>query len=186
MPLLDAAGHRTDKLIDGAVTMQLSPEQASASTHRQLWMQGGTPGDPLLAAARPGYGFGALRCAADGHAGGNVQWLGFPSGVRHVFCFAYYVKSAQAPGTLVVKARAATRSAIRSASGSTHRELHRRQADPRRPISDVTLVRSSGGAPRHGRVADPRQLDITDVTARRAARGAANLTATDMPTGTAP
>jgi hypothetical protein len=184
VPLLDAVGHKTDKLIDGAVTMQLSPEQASASTHRQLWVQGGTPGDPLLAAARPGYGFGALRCAADGHSGGNVQWLGFPAGVRHVFCFAYYVKSAQVPGTLVVKARTATPAGYpqrfafeASASYAADRLIH---ADA---TTDATLVRSSGGAPATVVSRTPAGWTLSDLSCAKTGAGR-SLTATDVPTGT--
>ncbi|MEV0132003.1 hypothetical protein AB0H83_26505 [Dactylosporangium sp. NPDC050688] len=185
VPLLDATGRRTDKLIDGAVTLQLSPEQASAATHRQLWVQGGTPGDPLLAASRPGYGFGVLRCAADGHAGGNVQWLGFPAGVRHVFCFAYYVKSAQAPGTLVVRARTATpvgypqRFAFdASASYAADQRIH---ADA---STDATLVRSSGGAPGTVVSRTPAGWTLTDLSCAKSGAGR-SLSTTDVPTGTA-
>ncbi|GAA3225306.1 hypothetical protein GCM10010532_057510 [Dactylosporangium siamense] len=185
VPLLDATGHKTDKLIDGAVTLQLTPEQAGASTHRQLWVQGGTPGDPLLAGPRPGYGFGALRCAADGHSGGNVQWLGFPAGARHVFCFAYYVRSAQAPGTLVVKARTATpvgypqRFAFdASASYTADKRIY---ADT---TTDATLVRSSGGSPGTVVSRTPAGWTLTDLTCAKSGAGR-SLTATDVPTGTA-
>ncbi|MDG6104951.1 hypothetical protein Daura_04615 [Dactylosporangium aurantiacum] len=185
VPLLDATGRRTDKLIDGAVTLQLSPEQASAATHRQLWVQGGTPGDPLLAGTRPGYGFGVLRCAADGHAGGNVQWLGFPAGVRHVFCYAYYVKDAQVPGTLVVKARTATpvgypqRFAFdASASYAADQKIY---ADPG---VDATLVRSSGGAPGTVVSRTPAGWTLSDLSCVKSGAGR-SLTTTDVPSGTA-
>jgi hypothetical protein len=184
VPLLDAAGHKTDKLIDGAVTMQLSPEQASASAHRQLWVQGGTPTDPLLAKALPGYGFGALRCAADGHAGGNVQWLGFPAGVRHVLCFAYYVKQAQSPATLVVKARTSAPAGYpqrfafdASASYAADKRIY---ADP---TTDATLVRTSGGAPATVVSRTPAGWTLTDLSCSKSGAGR-SLTATDVPTGT--
>ena len=38
------------------------------------------------------YGFAALRCAIDNLNGDNVEWIGYPSGASHVFCYAYYVK----------------------------------------------------------------------------------------------
>ncbi|MGI5178910.1 prealbumin-like fold domain-containing protein [Dactylosporangium sp. CA-152071] len=185
VPLLDAAGHKTDKLIDGAVTLQLTPEQASASSHRQLWVQGGTPGDPLLAAALPGYGFGVLRCGADGHAGGNVQWLGFPAGARHVLCFAYYVKSAQAPATLVVKARTTAPAGYQqrfafdaSAGYAADKRIY---ADVK---TDATLVRSSGGQPGTVVSRTPAGWTLTDLSCGKSGAGR-SLTATDLPTGTA-
>ncbi|MET7425320.1 hypothetical protein [Dactylosporangium sp. NPDC005555] len=185
VPLLDAVGRRTDAMLDGAVTLQLTPEQASASAHRQLWVQGGTPADPLLASSLPGYGFGALRCAADGHSGGNVQWLGFPAGVRHVFCFAYYVKQAQPPATLVVKARTSAPTGYpqrfafdASASYAADKRIH---ADA---TTDATLVRSSGGAPQTVVSRTPAGWTLTDLSCAKSGAGR-SLTTTDVPTGAA-
>ena len=77
-----------------------------------------------------------------------------------MFCFAYYVKSAQAPGTLVVKARTATPGGYpqrfafdATASYTADKRIY---ADA---TTDATLVRSSGGIAGHGRVADPGRLD---------------------------
>ncbi|NJC63468.1 hypothetical protein HC028_02925 [Planosporangium flavigriseum] len=42
----------------------------------------------------------------DGRTAGNLQWLSFPPGVRHVFCYAYYVKGAEDSGTVMVRMRA--------------------------------------------------------------------------------
>lgn len=103
-PLLDSKGTPTGRSIAGAVTVALTPEQAAiAARPNSLWVQGGTPMDPILNQPFPGqYGFGALRCAIDDLNGDNVEWVGFPSGVKHVFCFAYYVQPPPTSGTVVV------------------------------------------------------------------------------------
>ena len=77
--------------IAGATTIELTDaERQQASSANQLWAQGGTPNDPVLAQAYPGpqYGFGALRCATDALNGDNVEYIYFPAGVTHVFCYA--------------------------------------------------------------------------------------------------
>ncbi len=108
VPRLDAAGRPTGGTLGGAVTVPLSDEQLRLAGRRQLWVQGGTPGDPLLSSepGAGGYGFGVLRCGVDGQAGTNVQWLGFASGTRHAFCYAYYVRGAAQAGTVTVRVRA--------------------------------------------------------------------------------
>ena len=103
-PLLDARGAATGGSLAGATTVTLNAAQRAAADSRgRLWVQGGTPKDPL-----PGGGqlaFGTLRCAVDQRDGANVAWVGFPAQVRHVFCFAYYVAGvAGATGTVVVQA----------------------------------------------------------------------------------
>lgn len=98
---LDATGKDAGGLLAGAVTVSLTDEQVGLAARRQLWVQGGTPDKPV----GDGYAFGALRCAVDGRTAGNLQWLSFPSGVRHVFCYAYYVKGAGAGGTVTVRMR---------------------------------------------------------------------------------
>ncbi|GII21152.1 hypothetical protein Pme01_07490 [Planosporangium mesophilum] len=100
-PRLDPTGRDTGGLLAGGVTVALSDEQIALAARRQLWVQGGTPDRPV----GDGSGFGALRCAVDGRTAGNLQWLSFPSGVRHVFCYAYYVKGAAAGGTVTVRMR---------------------------------------------------------------------------------
>ncbi len=106
-PLLDQDGVRIDRLpIFGAVTIELSKqERQQASNPDQLWAQGGTPTDPVLAKKYPGpkYAFGALRCATDNLNGDNVEYIYFPAGVRHVFCYAYYVKPAPTAGVITIK-----------------------------------------------------------------------------------
>jgi uncharacterized repeat protein (TIGR01451 family) len=104
-PLLDDQGVPTGESIEGATTVELTPQQAAiAARPNSLWAQGGTPADPILNKQYPGeYGFGALRCALDDVNGDNVEWVGFPSGVRHVFCFAYYVQPPPTAGTIVIR-----------------------------------------------------------------------------------
>ncbi len=104
-PLLDNQGVPTGESIAGATTLELTPQQAAiAARPNSLWAQGGTPADPILNKQYPGeYGFGALRCALDDVNGDNVEWVGFPSGVRHVFCFAYYVQPPPTAGTIVIR-----------------------------------------------------------------------------------
>ena len=90
----------------GAVTIQLtSQERAQASQASQLWAQGGTPTDPDLAQKFPGpaYGFGGLRCATDNLNGDNVEYVFFPTGVRHVFCYGLYVTPPPTSGTITIQ-----------------------------------------------------------------------------------
>jgi hypothetical protein len=103
--LLDQAGRRTGGSMTGAVTVTLSKAQAALADSRgRLWVQGGTAAATLPTADGAVLGFGTLRCALDHRDGANVAWLAFPAGVRHVFCFAYYVREAPPAGTVVVRA----------------------------------------------------------------------------------
>jgi uncharacterized repeat protein (TIGR01451 family) len=105
VPLLDYQGRPTNDSIAGAVTIELTQDQADrAARNNSLWIQGGTPTDPILNVRFPGeYGFGALRCAIDNLNGDNVEWIAYPSGTKHVFCFAYYVKPPPTSGTIVIR-----------------------------------------------------------------------------------
>ena len=87
------------------MTITLTQEQANlAARPNSLWIQGGTTTDPVLNVTYPGeYGFGALRCAIDNLNGDNVEWIGFPQGSKHVFCYAYYVKPPPTSGTIIVR-----------------------------------------------------------------------------------
>ena len=63
------------------MTIGLNRDQVDASAGNHLWLQGGTPTDPVLFgdpqfAGR--YGFGALRCAIDDLNGDNVETIQFP------------------------------------------------------------------------------------------------------------
>ncbi len=89
----------------GATTFELSTEEAALATRSSsLWIQGGTPDDPILNKTFPGqFGFGALRCAIDNLNGDNVEWIQFPAGTTHVFCYAYYVRPPPTSGTIIIR-----------------------------------------------------------------------------------
>lgn len=104
-PLLDNNARSVPgQTVAGATTVQLTSAQRSQASTSSLWVQGGTPTDPVLAQTHPGpeYGFGTLRCATDNVNGDNVEYLFFPTGVRHVFCYAYYVKPPPTTGVITI------------------------------------------------------------------------------------
>ncbi len=102
-PLLDTSGNATGMTIAGAVTTTLTSAQVSQAAAHNLWVQGGTATDPLgTAAFGDKYAFGALRCAIDNLNGDNVEWVGFPTGQTHVFCYYYAVDETPAPGTITI------------------------------------------------------------------------------------
>ncbi len=97
-----------DEMITGAATVELTnAERAQVGGGSSLWMQGGVPGDPVLTAKFPGpqYGFGALRCATDAVNGDNVEYIYFPAGIKHVFCYGIYVKPPPTSGTITIAKR---------------------------------------------------------------------------------
>jgi hypothetical protein len=103
VPLLDTDGNATGSTITGAVTTTLSAAQVSQAAAHNLWVQGGTPSDPLgTSSFGTKYAFGALRCAIDNLNGDNVEWVGFPTGQSHVFCYYYAVDETPAPGTITI------------------------------------------------------------------------------------
>ena len=105
VPLLDFDGRPTNSSIASAVTIELTQDQFErASQNNSLWIQGGTPTDPILNVQYPGqYGFGALRCAIDNLNGDNVEWIAYPAGTEHVFCYAYYVRPPPTSGTIIIR-----------------------------------------------------------------------------------
>lgn len=104
-PLLDVTGAPTGRDLAGAVTVQLTDRQADlAASVQRLWVQGGIPSDPVMNQTYPNrYAFAALRCSIDNLNGDNVEWIAFPSGVTHVFCYAYYVTPPPTSGTIIVR-----------------------------------------------------------------------------------
>lgn len=106
-PLLNSNAQPVGNLeLRGATTIELTNDEYEQSqSSGQLWVQGGTPADPVLASAFPGpkYGFGALRCATDAVNGDNVEYIFFPGGVKHVFCYALYVTPPPTSGTITIK-----------------------------------------------------------------------------------
>ena len=104
VPLRDFAGRPTDDFIEGATTIELTKPQAKRAATSSLWIQGGTPSDPILYEQYPDqFGFGALRCAIDNLNGDNVEWIAYPQGTEHVFCYAYYVRPPPTSGTIVIR-----------------------------------------------------------------------------------
>ena len=103
--LLNDQGQPTGRQIAGATTITLTKEEADlAANSSSLWVQGGTPTDPILDHAYPGqYGFAALRCAVDNLNGDNVEWIAYPAGASHVFCYAYYIQPPPTSGTIIVR-----------------------------------------------------------------------------------
>ena len=104
-PALDRNGDPTGVNLAGAVTVELTSDQASrASSSNSLWVQGGDVDDPVLDKLYPQqYGFAAVRCSIDNLNGDNVEWIGFKQGARHAYCYAYYVEPPPTSGTIVVK-----------------------------------------------------------------------------------
>ena len=103
VPLLDTNGNPTGSSIAGATTATLTSSQVTQASKHQLWLQGGTFGDPLGTATFGNrYAFGALRCAIDNLNGDNVEWTGFPSGQTHVFCYYYAVDQTPKSGTITI------------------------------------------------------------------------------------
>jgi hypothetical protein len=109
-PLLDASGNAVPgSSLSGATTLKLSAAQvALALKSSKLWLQGGTPYDPVMADRfgtpdSPQYGFAALRCATDANNNDNVEYLYFPTGVTHLFCYAFYVSPPPTSGTIIIK-----------------------------------------------------------------------------------
>ncbi len=105
-PLLDEDGVQVDDQdIAGATTIELTAaEREQASNPDELWAQGGVPDDPVLTSEFGGeYAFGALRCATDDLNGDNVEYIYFPTGVRHVFCYGLYVRPAPTSGLITIE-----------------------------------------------------------------------------------
>ena len=105
-PLLnDNAQALPGQTLAGATTVELTSDQRAQASKSSLWVQGGLPTDPVLAQTYPGpeYGFGTIRCATDNVNGDNVEYVFFPTGVRHVFCYAYYVKPPPTTGVITIR-----------------------------------------------------------------------------------
>ncbi|NBV90044.1 MAG: hypothetical protein EBR84_01335 [Actinobacteria bacterium] len=101
IPELDAFGNDTGRTISGAITFNLTPAQISGLTNKTSWVQGGVPGSPLN--GNSNLAFGTLRCSIDNANADNIEWLGTSGGSRHMFCYAYYVDTAEKSGTIVVR-----------------------------------------------------------------------------------
>ena len=154
IPELDANGADTGRTLQAAVTYQLTADQARlAQQSSKLWIQGGTKADPLLHAQfGDDYGFGALRCAVDNLNGDNVEWIGYPSGARHVYCYYYAVTPPPSAGTIVVKKALATGSngpaSFRFVGNISYTENHDFTLTPQSDTSpaSASFVRAAGDA----------------------------------------
>jgi len=104
IPERDDMGRPISRTVAGATTVELTADQKLKSGQGNLWIQGGTPTDPVLFGPfGETYAFGALRCATDNVNGDNVEYIRFPTGSRHVYCFAYYVVPPPTSGTIVIR-----------------------------------------------------------------------------------
>ncbi|MFF2274718.1 hypothetical protein [Agromyces sp. NPDC058126] len=102
-PRLDDEGRPTGGMIEGAVTVALTPaETAFVQSGRRIVAQGGV-GDDTLNGLQTSLGFAALRCSNDALNGDNVDYIGFPSGARHVFCYYYAVAPPPDAGTITIR-----------------------------------------------------------------------------------
>jgi hypothetical protein len=102
VPLRDTSGRmlRGGRTLAGATTVSLSAAQSRASARGRLWIQGGTPADPVSReSSGPGTEFAALRCGLRGPDLRNAQAIRFPAGTRHLYCFAYYVGAVSSQAT---------------------------------------------------------------------------------------
>jgi hypothetical protein len=103
VPNRDNQGNIVPGELQAATTIELTQNQLDKAGGHNLWIQGGTTTDPVLNAPFPNqYGFGALRCATDNVNGDNVEYIAFPTNVKHVYCFAYYVQPPPTSGTIIV------------------------------------------------------------------------------------
>ncbi|WP_420034327.1 hypothetical protein ACN2WE_18970 [Streptomyces sp. cg28] len=98
-PELDDQGNDTGRTLEGAVTVDLNSQELGAGSG--LIAQGGTKSQTLNGLQEQ-YGFAALRCAQDSVNGDNVEYVTFPSGTRHVFCYYYAVTPPPDAGTIKV------------------------------------------------------------------------------------
>jgi hypothetical protein len=156
VPELDAAGNATGRTLAGAVTVQLTAAEQAAATRNSLWVQGGTPAQPLNGLEEQ-YGFAALRCARDAVNGDNVETVVFPTGARHVFCYYYAVSPPPTAGTITIRKEIAAGS---SGSGDFRFDGNISYADSDgdgtgdftvsasdRAAGEVTFVRAAGAEP---------------------------------------
>ena len=140
----DRRARRRSTLTDGAGATSPRPDS--------LWIQGGTPTDPILDQAYPGqYGFAALRCAVDNLNGDNVEWIAYPTGASHVFCYAYYIKPPPTSGTIIVRkvvsspAGATQTFPFGATSRSTRTTVRARRAQRCAGVDDLLPGRDSAG-----------------------------------------
>jgi len=175
-PILDGLGKPTDQQLPGAVTVTLTEPQAQLAQQHRLWVQGGRVDDPV-----GGYGFGTLRCALDNSNGNNVEWIGYPAGVRHVFCFAFYIKPRPGIGALVVRQEVTRKLGYPQRFGFTSSASYARGGiveliTSGDPVS-TTLVRAAGNYAVAGQL--PAGWRLVELSCASTRPGASTWTITD-------
>jgi uncharacterized repeat protein (TIGR01451 family) len=93
-------GQTTSATIQGATTVELNAAERALLGNGELRIQGGTTDNPVTDANR--FAFGALRCSDDNVNGDNIEFVRFPSSLKRVYCFAYYVVPPPKSGTIIV------------------------------------------------------------------------------------
>ncbi|WP_189274631.1 prealbumin-like fold domain-containing protein [Kitasatospora griseola] len=82
----------------------LDANELAAARKAALVAQGGTKSAPLNG-MQDTYGFAALRCSQDNQNGDNAEYVDFPSGTTHVFCYYYAITPPPGAGTITVTKR---------------------------------------------------------------------------------
>ena len=82
-----------------------TPSASRPATAARCGRRAGCQATPSLVNKFPGpeYGFGALRCATDDLNGDNVEYIYFPAGYKHVFCYGIYVKPPPTSGEITIQ-----------------------------------------------------------------------------------
>jgi uncharacterized repeat protein (TIGR01451 family) len=83
------SGSVKGRTVAGARTIVLPSALVKASAEGDLWVQGGTPSEPV---PDGGLLLVTLRCTGTGGRARNVQQLSLSPGGAHLFCFAFYVR----------------------------------------------------------------------------------------------
>jgi uncharacterized repeat protein (TIGR01451 family) len=173
VPERDARGRPIAlRTVQGATTIELTQGQAdrAGASGTQLWIQGGIPTDPVLAGSNPPeYAFGALRCAIDNVNGDNVEYIKYPTGSRHVYCFAYYVVPPPTSGTIVIRKEVS--SPADADKSFTFEGNISYTTDNRFPLTvtdgkpaSATFYRAAGAAPWNVREIVPDGWQLTGIT----------------------
>ncbi|WP_439645221.1 prealbumin-like fold domain-containing protein, partial [Demequina aurantiaca] len=114
-PMLNNHGVATGATIPAATTITLTADQVRHATHGQrLWVQGGHPTAPLNGRGTE-LGYGALRCSSDALNGDNVEYVTYPNGVTHAYCYYYAVQPPPTAGEIIV-----TKKVTDGAHGTSH------------------------------------------------------------------
>ncbi len=146
---------RAGATVKGAVTINLSQRRVGPRVENSLWVMGGTRPRRPSATAKT-YAFAALRCATDNLNGDNVEFVSMPTGVEHVYCFAYYVSPPKGSGTIIVRRRSTASRRPRAQTVNFKGNISFANNDPVRPPRRRARSRSlTAAAPARRRGGDP-------------------------------